>query len=262
MLETARLLQLLYGKIDDGAMTTFWKDLFLFEAYYSISRGIDQHNLVFPEFTEEGMFIESFYHPLLKDPVKNSIETKDAVTLLTGPNMSGKSTLLKSIGLCVYLAHLGLGVPAQQCRLPFFNVISVAINLNDDIMSGYSHFMKEIQTLKKVVAAAREGQRCFAIFDELFRGTNIEDALAISRTTIVGLAGFTASFFFISTHLHQLSAIAGEHGIDACCIECQLEKGVPVFTYQLRPGWSDLKIGQIIFRQEGLDELLQRSDGR
>lgn len=243
-------------KISNGEMDLFWKDLFLFEAYHSLSKGIRENNFVFPVFEENKISIEGFYHPLLKYPVRNSLEVKDAVTLITGPNMSGKSTLLKSIGLCVYLAHLGLGVPAARCELPFFNVISIAINLSDDIRSGYSHFMKEIQTLKQVVVEAHAGKRCFAIFDELFRGTNIEDALAISSTTIRGLTTFSGSFFFISTHLHQLEKIAGSRAVNACCIECRLEKGIPVFTYKLKAGWSDLKIGQIIFRQEGLDELL------
>lgn len=254
--EVVWLMQRLEQKIENGEMDVFWKDLFLFEAYYSLSRGIRENNFVFPEFADGVVTIEGFYHPLLKHSVKNSVEIKDTVTLITGPNMSGKSTLLKSVGLCVYLAHLGLGVPAGRCELPFFDVISVAIHLDDDIRSGYSHFMKEVQTLKQVVAAAHDGKRCFAIFDELFRGTNIEDALAISTTTILGLTAFSGSFFFISTHLHQLESITQSNPINTCCIECKLEEGLPVFTYKLKAGWSDLKIGQVIFRQEGLDELL------
>jgi len=254
--DVARVMEWLEEKISSGEMDVFWKDFFLFEAYYSIAKGIEMHHFVFPVFNDAGLFIDEFYHPLLKYPVRNSLEVKDAVTLITGPNMSGKSTLLKSVGLCVYLAHLGLAVPAEKCELPFFKVISVAINLNDDMKSGYSHFMQEIQTLKKVVLEAHGNSRCFAIFDELFRGTNIEDALAISTTTILGLTAFTGSFFFISTHLHQLEKIAGGGKINTCCIECRLDDDMPVFTYKLKTGWSDLKIGQIIFRQEGLNDLL------
>jgi DNA mismatch repair protein MutS len=254
--EVAKLLQRVEEKIVEGEMDRFWKDFFLFEAYYSLSKGVMENNFTFPVFVGNGLVIDDFYHPLLKYPVRNSMVIKDAVTLITGPNMSGKSTLLKSVGLCVYLAHLGLGVPAMRCELPFFDVISIAIHLDDDLRSGYSHFMKEIQTLKQVVVAARQGKRCFAIFDELFRGTNIEDALAISTATILGLTAFSGSFFLISTHLHQLEKVAGSGSVNACCIECQLEEGIPVFTYKVQPGWSDLKIGQIIFSQEGMNELL------
>lgn len=254
--DTACLAELLQKKMNEGEMDRFWKDFFTFEAWYSISKGIHIHRLNFPSFDDGGLILSEFYHPLLKYPVRNSLAVAPPVTLITGPNMSGKSTLLKSIGLCVYLAHLGLAVPAEKCVLPFFDVISVAIHLNDDMQHGYSHFMTEIQALKKVVVEVRKGRRCFAVFDELFRGTNIDDALAISKMTIKGLTAFRGSFFFISTHLHQLEEVAGMDTIYACCIGCDLKEGRPVFTYKLKPGWSDLKLGQVIFRQEGLDELL------
>jgi DNA mismatch repair protein MutS len=257
--EIVRLTDLLGEKIREGEMAVFWEDLFLFEAYLSIAKGIRKNDFKFPEFGETGLSITDFYHPLLKSPVKNSMTVRENVILITGPNMSGKSTLLKSIGLCVFLGHLGLAVPAEKCELVFFDVISIAINLNDDIKSGYSHFMTEIKTLKNVVIEAGHSKRCFAIFDELFRGTNVEDALVISATTILGLTRFTGSCFFISTHLHQLKEIVAQNDdkIGMHYIECELGNDRPVFTYKLRSGWSDLKIGQVIFEQEGLNELLK-----
>jgi DNA mismatch repair protein MutS len=254
--ETARLAELLQKKMDEGEMDQFWKDFFVFEAWYSISKGIHIYRLNFPVFGDGTLMISEFYHPLLKYPVRNSLTVESPVVLITGPNMSGKSTLLKSLGLCVYLAHLGLAVPAKICELPFFDVISVAIHLHDDLQQGYSHFMTEIQTLKKVLVQARARRRCFAIFDELFRGTNIDDALAISKLTINGLTAFKGSCFLISTHLHQLEEAAAIDDIHACYIECDLEGGRPIFTYKLKPGWSDLKLGQVLFQQEGLNELL------
>jgi DNA mismatch repair protein MutS len=258
MTEVTKLIFRLEEKIRTGEMDIFWKNFFLFEAYFSISKGIKRHHFTFPEFKNKGLIIKEFYHPLVKNPVKNSLMTRKNVTLITGPNMSGKSTLLKSIALCVYLAHLGLGVPAEKCELCFFDVISVAINLNDDIKNGYSHFMAEIKTLKKVVTEARDNKKCFAIFDELFRGTNTEDALAISKTTILGLTEFRDCYFFISTHLHQLKEAVDSYAdrIDTRYLECNVAISVPLFTYQLKDGWSELKIGQIIFKQEGLNELL------
>ncbi len=201
------LMRIIAERVTNGQAASFWKRWFLFEAYLSISSGIIRHGFIFPTFEETTFSIEGLYHPLVKNPVKNDLLVGRNVILLTGPNMSGKSTLLKAVSLCVYLGHTGLAVPASNAKMPFFSTISVAINLTDSIVSGYSHFMSEIMTLKKVLTEAAGSTKCFAVFDELFRGTNIEDALEISTATIKGLVKFTNSLFIISTHLHQLKDI-------------------------------------------------------
>jgi len=172
--------------------------------------------------------------------------------------MSGKSTLLKAVSLCVYLGHTGLAVPASKATIPFFTTISVAINLTDSIVSGYSHFMSEIVTLKNVLKEATNKIKCFAVFDELFRGTNIEDALEISSATIKGLINFPDSLFFISTHLHQLKDMEEikTNKVSTCYVECGLTDNIPAFTYKLKNGWSDLKLGRILFEKEGLNKML------
>jgi DNA mismatch repair protein MutS len=254
------LMIIVIQKTGNGEMASFWKQWFLFEAYLSISRGITSHGFVFPEFDDENFLLEGFYHPVLKNPVKNNIVAHRKVILLTGPNMSGKSTLLKAVSLCVYLAHTGLAAPASKAVMPFFKTISVAINLTDSLVSGYSHFMSEIITLKNVLKEAENDNRCFAVFDELFRGTNIEDALEISTLTLKGLTRFPNSLFLISTHLHQLKNMEEirSHQITTCFIECIMKDNVPSFTYKLKEGWGDLKLGRILFEKEGLNHLLDR----
>jgi len=256
----AELIEIIAQKITNGQAAAFWQRWFLFEACLSISNGIVKNGFVFPAFTENVFSIEALYHPLLKNPVKNDITVSSNVILLTGPNMSGKSTFLKAVSLCVYLGHAGLAVPASKANLPFFSTLSVAINLTDSIVSGYSHFMSEIVTLKNVLTEASGNKKCFAVFDELFRGTNIEDALEISTATIKGLCNFPQSLFFISTHLHQLKQMeeVKANKITTCYIECELKNEVPVFTYKLKEGWSDLKIGRILFDREGINTLLHR----
>lgn len=255
----AELTGIITRKVTNGEVAAFWNRWFLFEAYLSVSKSIVEHRFVFPSFDTTGFSIQGLYHPLLKDPVKNDFTASRNVVLLTGPNMSGKSTFLKSISLCVYLGHAGLGVPATTALFPFFDSLSVAINLTDSIVSGYSHFMSEIFMLKNVLKEALKEGKCFAVFDELFRGTNIEDAREISTATIQGLTRFPHSYFFISTHLHQLKSIeviqSGK--VETCYIECTLNENTPVFTYKLKPGWSDLKIGRILFEKEGLNEMLK-----
>jgi DNA mismatch repair protein MutS len=255
-----RLMIIITEKVSNGEVAAFWKRWFLFEAHLSITTGIVRNGFVFPTFDDANFSLQGFFHPLLKHPVKNDFTSRRQVVLLTGPNMSGKSTLLKALSLCVYLAHTGLPVPASKASMPFFNMISVAINLTDSIVSGYSHFMSEIMTLKNVVAEAETDARCFAVFDELFRGTNIEDALEISTTTIKGLTRFPNSFFFISTHLHQLKDMEEikTDKISTCFIDCILTDNIPAFTYKLKEGWSDLKLGRILFEKEGLNVMLKK----
>ncbi len=250
---------IIFQKIGNGEAAAFWQRWYLFEAYLSICTGIVKHNFVFPTFDDARFSIEGFFHPVLKNPVKNNFTAHKTVLLLTGPNMSGKSTLLKALSLCVYLAHTGLAVPASRAVMPWFSTISVAINLTDSIVSGYSHFMSEVMTLKNVLTEAKTGARCFAVFDELFRGTNIEDALRISTTTLKGITNFPNSLFFISTHLHQLKEMEEirTNKIFTCYIDCQLTDNVPAFTYQLKEGWSDLQLGRILFEKEGLNTMLK-----
>jgi DNA mismatch repair protein MutS len=252
------LAKLLSQKVNGGQFISFWKQFFLFEAYLSLSFGIIKEGFVFPTFSETNFSLHDFYHPLLINPVRNSFTTSSNVILLTGPNMSGKSTFLKAVSLCVYLGQIGLGVPAIKAELSFFNSISVAINLNDDILSGYSHFMTEVINLKKVITEATNNEKCFAVFDELFRGTNNEDAVEISTTTIKGLTKFKNSIFFISTHLHQLKEIeeVKSNKIATYYFECNLKDNNPQFTYKLKEGWSDLKVGRILFEKEGLNKML------
>ncbi len=253
------LMKVITEKVTNGQAAAFWNRWYLFEAYLSISEGIIRHGFIFPSFDDQTFAMEGLYHPLVKNPVRNDLTAHRNVILLTGPNMSGKSTLLKAISLCVYLGHIGLAVPASRAIIPFFSTISVAINLTDSIVSGYSHFMSEVVTLKNVLLEASENKKCFAVFDELFRGTNIEDALEISVATIKGLVKFTNSIFIISTHLHQLKDMEEikNSKVATYYIECELNDNNPVFTYKLKEGWSDLKLGRILFEREGLNLLLE-----
>lgn len=252
----------LLSELDPRDIRAFWQFFFNFEAYWSLAKGTLKHSFTFPVLGDDELSIEEFYHPMVKQPVKNTLVlgANNNVLLLTGPNMSGKSTLLKAVGLCVYLARAGFTVPASSCTIPFFHTIAIAINLNDNLRNGYSHFMAELENLKNVVTSTADGKRCFAIFDEIFKGTNIDDALDITQVTIDGLANIEGSCFLISTHLLQLEKqlISSSESIKKCFIECVLDNGTPEFSYKLKDGWSQLKIGRILFEKEGLTGLLSK----
>ena len=169
--------------------------------------------------------------------------------------MSGKSTFLKSVSLCVYLGNLGFGIPASKAEIPFCTDFSIGINKRDDILSGYSLFMTEIMSLKNILLKAVEGKRCFVVFDELFSGTNIEDALEICTTTINGVSFYSNSFFFISTHIQELKNLTSTN-ISTYYLDCEIINNTPTFTYKLKKGWSEIKVGRILFEKAGLNKLL------
>jgi len=256
--DIATILSLIKTNISAEKLASFWEHFFSFEANLSLVKAIKKYNLVFPMFREERYIsLQEFYHPALKAPVVNSINTEENnVVLITGPNMSGKSTLLKSISLCVYLAHCGMAVPAKSCTIPYYDSINIFVNPHDDLQNGYSHFMTEVINLKNVLLEANQNKHCFAVFDELFKGTNVEDALAISTTTINGLSKFQDSIFFISTHLHALKENINQKSTQTFHLDCLVRNNKASFNYVLKIGWSDLKIGQLIFEQEGLNRLL------
>lgn len=123
--------------------------------------------------------------------------------------------------------------------------------------------MQEVLRVKSVLNEAIDGRRCFAVFDELFKGTNPEDAVEISAASIVGMTKLSNAVFIISTHLHLLNKMneieAGD--IFTCCLGCEIDSERPVFSYKLKEGWSDLKIGTLLFKQEGLYQLLASVNG-
>lgn len=254
--DSKELLSIISKLKSDNMIQPFWEDLFLFESYVSISRAIVDKNFVFPTFEKKALTLTDFYHPLIKNPVKNSFTASTNVIVLNGPNMSGKSTFLKSVSLCIYLGNLGFGIPASKGEIPFCTDFSIGINKRDDILNGYSHFMTEIMSLKNVVLKAAEGKRCLAVFDELFSGTNIEDALEICITTINGLRLYPNSYFFVSTHIEDLKNLTGP-AISTYYLDCELIDNAPTFTYKLKKGWSDIKVGRILFEQVGLNKLLK-----
>ena len=97
--------------------------------------------------------------------------------------------------MVVYLAQLGFAVPATLAKVPLFKRFGLFVQHAGNLESGYSHFLNENMQLKGIVQAAVAGVKCFAVFDELFRGTNESDALAVSKTTITGLAKFEHDLF-------------------------------------------------------------------
>lgn len=245
-------------EIEAGNFDLFWDFFYMFDVYFSIAKGIKLNNLVFPQFNVENTFtIENFYHLDLKNAVKNTLDVKDKNTIVfTGANMSGKSTTMKSVSIIVLLAHLGIAVPAEHCNIPFYDRIFLYFSVNDNLKEGYSHFAQEIMNVKSVLLELKS-KNCFVVFDEIFSGTNINDAAQITVTTVNGLSKFKNSLFIFSTHLNLIENNLTENkNVLLLNLECFLENNELTFTYKLKEGWSKLEIGKLLFDQYGLNELL------
>jgi DNA mismatch repair ATPase MutS len=199
------------------------------------------------------------FHPFLASPVSNSFTFKNNSSLcfVTGPNMSGKSTFLKTIGLMIYLSHIGFPVPAKQLKTSIFDGLFTTINLTDNLNLGYSHFYSEVKRVKDIVIKINSKKNLLIIFDELFRGTNVKDAYDASLMIISALAKIRDNLFFISTHILEVAeTIDNKDSIMFRCFESELVDQQPIYDYKIKDGISSERIGLLIIKNENIPEIL------
>ncbi|HEY0273203.1 MAG TPA: DNA mismatch repair protein, partial [Chitinophaga sp.] len=151
--------------------------------------------------TENVLHIGGLYHPSLRNAVPNNlaISQQSNVLFLTGANMAGKSTLMKSLGIAVYLAHIGFPIAAGSMEFSVKDGLFSSINVPDDLGHGYSHFYAEVLRVKKVAEAVSAGKDLIVIFDELFKGTNVKDAYDATLAITEAFSENRNCFFIIST---------------------------------------------------------------
>ena len=234
------------------------------DAWLGMALATERFGLTFPEFTEDSgpeLEIKGLYHLLLSDPVPYDV-TLDAnhnFLFLTGANMAGKSTFIKSVGTAVYLAHCGLGVPASSMKLCLFEGIISNINIMDNLTKGESYFFNEVQRIKATLQKISNGQRCLVLIDELFKGTNIEDAMKCSGAVIDGLVKIPQSVFILSTHLYEISETLTIHSnIRFKFFETRMINGEFSFSYRLQDGVCRDRLGYLILKKEGVVDMLDQ----
>lgn len=173
--------------------------------------------------------------------------------------MSGKSTFIKSLGVSVYLAHLGMGVPAARLQLSLFDGILTNINVEDNIIKGESFFFNEVQRVKKTILTINNGRKWLVLIDELFKGTNIQDAMRCSLAVIKGLVKIQNSLFVLSTHLYEIGdEIRTYPSISFKYFETSIQNDKLHFSYQLKDGISNDRFGYFILKTEKVVDLLER----
>jgi DNA mismatch repair ATPase MutS len=232
------------------------------DAFISIAKVAKQKKLVLPNYsdiTTQSLSIEEFYHPLINNAVPYSIKIDESSNLcfLTGPNMAGKSTFLKSVGLSVYLAHIGFPIPAKKMTTTIYNGIVTTINLSDDINLGYSHFYSEVKRIKETILKIKEKKNLFVIFDELFRGTNVKDAFDGSLLIIESFANIPGSTYFISTHITEVAEkVKDLRNIQFKFFDSKLVENIPTYEYKLENGISHERLGMYILKNEKIIDIL------
>jgi DNA mismatch repair protein MutS len=234
------------------------------DAWYSMAVAVKKYNLSFPEFIEQDTALvdaKGLYHILLHDPVPYDLQMdpQHNFMFLTGANMAGKSTLIKSVGSAVFLAHLGMGVPAESMKLTLFDGLLSNINVEDNIARGESYFYNEVQRVKNTVEKINDGKKWLVLIDELFKGTNVQDAMKCSLTVVKGLIKIKNSLFILSTHLYEIGEELKKFpNISFRYFETNVDNDQLEFSYQLKEGVSNDRIGYVILKREKVVDMLER----
>ena len=234
------------------------------DAYYGMARACTKFHLVFPSFEKKSSpFItaEGLFHLLLPTPVAYDIELdhEQNFLFLTGANMAGKSTFIKAVGVAVYLSHIGMGVPAKNFRLSLFDGLLSNIQVEDNILKGESYFFNEVKRVKKTIEKINDGRNWLILIDELFKGTNVQDAMKCSITVIEGLRKMNNALFILSTHLYEIGEGLKQYpSIKFSYFETHVNDGQLLFSYTLKDGISNDRLGYLILKREGVVEMLDK----
>jgi DNA mismatch repair protein MutS len=232
------------------------------DAWYSMAVAVKTYNLSFPEFVKQETPLvdaKGLHHVLIPDPVAYDLQMNPEhnFLFLTGANMAGKSTLIKAVGSAVFLAHIGMGVPASSMRLTLFDGLLSNINVVDNIAKGESFFFNEVQRIKNTIEKINNGNKWLVLIDELFKGTNVEDAMKCSLTVIKGLIKIKNSLFILSTHLYEIGDQLKDHSnISFKYFETLVKDEQLQFSYQLKEGISNDRIGYVILKREKVIDML------
>ncbi|MBN9383740.1 MAG: DNA mismatch repair protein [Chitinophagaceae bacterium] len=238
--------------------------IYYLDVYLSVAKTAVDLKFVFPKALEKRqcfLKLEGVYHPGLKTPVGNDLlmNPDQSVIFLTGANMAGKSTFLRSVSTAIYVAHMGFPVAAVSMEFSVMDGIYTTINLPDNLGIGASHFYAEVLRVKKVATELSRGQSLFVIFDELFRGTNVKDAQEATVDITHAFARKKNSMFIISSHIVEAgTALKQRDNIGFFYLPTRMNGHQPAYTYTLQQGITDDRHGMVIIRNEGILDMLKK----
>jgi DNA mismatch repair ATPase MutS len=233
------------------------------DAWKSMAIANKTLHLHFPDFEESEqpvLEIRNLKHLLLKDAVGYDLlmDKNQHFIFLTGANMAGKSTLIKAVGLSVYLSHLGMGVPASFMRLSLFEGLLSNINVTDNITKGESYFYNEVRRIRETLLKISDGRKWLVLIDELFKGTNMQDAMKCTVSVVEGLSRARNALFILSSHLYEIGDdLKRLPTLRFKYFETILKNNDLHFSYQLKEGISKDRMGYLILQKEGVTTLLE-----
>ena len=232
------------------------------DAVCSLSTVASEGDYIRPVFhaepAESGIAIEGGRHPVV-ETTQDSFVPNDAdlaqgdVAIITGPNMSGKSTYMRQVALTCLLAQIGSFVPAEAAQLPVLDRIFTRVGASDDIAGGQSTFMREMSELTEILHDATE--HSLVLLDEVGRGTSTADGLAIAQATTEFIHDELGAMTLFATHYHGLIALADEReGVVNLHFAATREGDEVTFLHRVAPGASSASYGIEVARMAGIPE--------
>ena len=144
-------------------------------------------------------------------------------------------------------------------RLTLFDGLVSNINVMDNIVKGESYFFNEVQRIKNTIEKINNGKKWLVLIDELFKGTNVQDAMKCSLAVIRGLLRIRNALFILSTHLYEIGEeLKDQSSITFRYFETNVHDDQLSFSYQLRDGISNDRIGYVILKREKVVEMLEK----
>ncbi|MER0122113.1 DNA mismatch repair protein MutS [Streptococcus sp. ZJ93] len=229
----------------------------------------ENQRYVCPQFTDSRqVLIEQGRHAVVEKVmgkqtyIPNSIvlDERTNMQLITGPNMSGKSTYMRQLGMIVIMAQMGSYVPAELATLPIFDAIFTRIGAADDLVSGQSTFMVEMMEANKAIRLASE--QSLILFDELGRGTATYDGMALAQSIIEYIHDRIGAKTLFATHYHELTDLSETlTHLENVHVSTLEHNGQVTFLHKIAPGPADKSYGIHVAKIAGMpNELLERAD--
>lgn len=229
----------------------------------------EKNHYVRPEFASQKVItIQNGRHAVVEkvmgvqEYIPNTIQFNQntSIQLITGPNMSGKSTYMRQLALTVIMAQMGSYVAADHAKLPIFDAIFTRIGAADDLISGQSTFMVEMMEANQAIQRASHDS--LIIFDELGRGTATYDGMALAQSIIEHIHNRIGAITLFATHYHELTSLSEELGHLKNVHVAILERdGEVTFLHKIAEGPADKSYGIHVAKIAGLPgSLLSRAD--